>query len=228
MLKDNAQNNLFSPEKLKVWFDWLAKNAAHVQDTKDVMKDEGIADLDIPDSVIAMLQCVVGIKSIVGPVALEKSKIEECVESLRNNQKEIADFFKNIQTNPSLIISLMQKLGRPMPLPVKDLLRALEEASKDTTPASINYRKALMSYLELMKLQQNQLIALMQDSIDAVAEQSTHCLSGFMGAWVQDFELRFVQLAKQDEYSKNIGKLINASVLVLKEQQLYKDHQGSR
>lgn len=225
MLQDNAQNELFSSELLEVWFDWLSKNASQAQDTSDTVRDKITADADIPESVLAMLQCIVGLGSIVGSTSIDRSKVQKCLENLNKNQKEVADFFQRLQDNPSTLISLMQKLGRPLPLPVKDLIRALEEVSNDKTAAVSGLRKALLNYLELMKLQQNQLIILMQDSVETVSEKITNSSIGFIDAWVQEFELKYSQLAKQDEYSRNLGKLINASVQVLKEQQLYRDYQ---
>lgn len=225
MLQDNAQNELFSSELLEVWFDWLSKNASQAQDTSDIVRDKMTADANIPESVLVMLQCIVGLGSIVGSTSIDKSKVQKCLENLNKNQKEVADFFKRLQDNPSTLISLMQKLGRPLPLPVKDLIRALEEVSNDKTAAVSGLRKALLNYLELMKLQQNQLIILTQDSVETVSEKITNSSIGFIDAWVQEFELKYSQLAKQDEYSRNLGKLINASVQVLKEQQLYRDYQ---
>lgn len=225
MLQDNAQNELFSSELFEVWFDWLSKNASQAQDTSDTVRDKVIADADIPESVLTMLQCIVGLGAIVGPTSIDKSKVQKCLENLNKNQKEVADFFKRLQDNPSTLISLMQKLGRPLPLPVKDLIRALEEVYNDKTAAVSGLRKALLNYLELMKLQQNQLMILMQDSAETVSEKMTNSSIDFIDAWVQEFELKYSQLAKQDEYSRSQGKLINASVQVLKEQQLYRDYQ---
>lgn len=230
MLQDSSQNDILSPEKLEIWLNWLANNTTNVQDATESVRNKQDADVEIPDSIVEMLRCVIGLPSLFGPTSIDRTKIKQCIEKLHNNRDDITVFFKNLQANPSIVISLMQKLGRPLPLPVKDLIRAMEEVAGDTTPASTDLRKALLVYLELMKQQQLQLISLMENCVEEVTNRPDN-LSGdgvegkdFFDEWVREFELKFVQMAKQDEYSKDLGRLINASVQVLKEQKRYRDH----
>lgn len=233
MLQDSSQNDILSPEKLEIWLSWLAQNTAHVQDPTVCPSSKKDTELEVPDSVIEMLRCVIGIPSLFGPTVSGQAKIKQCLEKLHNNRDDVTTFFKNLQAKPSTIIPLMQKLGRPLPLPVKDLIRAMEEVARDTTPASSDLRQALLVYLDLMKQQQLRLISLMEDCVEEVTSRpdnrSGYGVKGksFFDEWVQEFEIKFVQVAKQDTYSKDLGLLINASVQVLKEQKRYRDSLGN-
>ncbi len=229
MLQDSSQNDTLSTQKLKIWLDWLNKNTAHVNDTADIARDKKQPDIEIPDSIFSMLRCIISIPSVGGPSNIEQEKLQECLETLQNNQEDVHEFFKSLQNKPTVIISLMQKLGRPLPLPLKDLIRAMEEVANDSTETSTDFREAIVTYLELMKRQQAQFVSLMQDSVEIVAghndnRQGGEQKRGFIDEWVQVFESKFVHIAKQDEYAKDLGALINASVRVLKEQKRYRNN----